>query len=222
MLAASPNKWKIGRVWSLHLPACAAVPVRVTSLLRGIGSGSTASASSDPGLTAPKVTDTISPRLEGMPLEILMRLDLTCRMHAENARRGLCCRLAQGLVSMLTPKPLHSWTRLASGAKLCRSQVSAHGCVYIASLAAPLQASAHLQKRLISSVDCACRPQRGMPANGSSAGGWSMEDGEQPGTRRGEEGQHAGGGLPATALNRCSSLELLTDVAFSWLLLSVQ
>ena len=55
-LAASPDTAKLAGFGALHRAACAAVPVSLASLLRGIGSGSAASASSDPGVTAPKVT----------------------------------------------------------------------------------------------------------------------------------------------------------------------
>ncbi len=100
------NRQGLQPAFCLRVPA---VPVTVASLRR-IGSGSTASASSDPGVTAPKVIDTMpaQARVHAAP-----RFRCSLIWHDGCMWEHVCgcssCRLTQGLVSRLATTFLHSF-----------------------------------------------------------------------------------------------------------------
>ena len=93
-----------------------AVPVTVASVLRGVGLGSTASASSDPAVTAPKVIATMHAQTRNAcRCAIPMQLDLARRMHVRT------CVLLADLQAHTRPRQ-QAFLAEAPSAAICSSR----------------------------------------------------------------------------------------------------
>jgi len=124
----------------------------------------TASSSSDPGDTAPKVIDTMHARTQMHAASRLPGLMIRCvGCFQMTMGHRQCCRLARGLVS--TPAqysciPAQWLPRQQADLALCNPTTS---CAPLDAVPPPQGISTSFRRRLTVYTDCACRPQRDMP-----------------------------------------------------------